>query len=64
MRVNADLVQVWEAAMKAVEAEELNKQRLCDDLKCLVWRLSPWKFWKYIGGEVYVSLVMLYSLKL
>uniref|UniRef100_A0A7I4AI46 RAB6-interacting golgin n=1 Tax=Physcomitrium patens TaxID=3218 RepID=A0A7I4AI46_PHYPA len=28
--------KVWEAAMKAVEVEELNKQRLCNDLKCLV----------------------------
>lgn len=39
------LLQVWEAAMKAVEVEELNKQRLCDDLKCLVCQLSPWKFY-------------------
>jgi polyhydroxyalkanoate synthesis regulator phasin len=28
--------KVWEAAVKVVEAEESNKQRLCDDLKCLV----------------------------
>ncbi|CAK9190885.1 unnamed protein product [Sphagnum troendelagicum] len=28
--------KVWEAAVKVVEVEESNKQRLCDDLKCLV----------------------------
>ncbi|KAG0620993.1 hypothetical protein M758_4G260300 [Ceratodon purpureus] len=28
--------KVWEATMKAVEVEEMNKQRLCDDLRCLV----------------------------
>lgn len=30
------LHQVWEAAQKIVEAEELHKQKLCEDLKCLV----------------------------
>jgi hypothetical protein len=34
-------LQVWETAMKAVEVEELNKQRLCEDLRCLVWTLFP-----------------------
>ena len=38
------MLQVWEAAMKAVEAEELNKQRLCEDLRCLVWSLFPGSF--------------------
>jgi hypothetical protein len=32
--------KVWEAAVKVVEAEESNKQRLCDDLKCLVCTLQ------------------------
>lgn len=31
------LHQVWEAAQKIVEAEELHKQKLCEDLKCLVF---------------------------
>ena len=38
------LLQVWEATMKAVEVEEMNKQRLCDDLRCLVCTSFPGSF--------------------